>query len=466
MRKTLLIGAAITAAIGAGLWYAATQTSVGREAAFAVKNAWLASAYVASELCYGVLLQGRTEEDVRASELGPYMDDILSWFGARIDHENGEVRAGLLGLFPVQYGMRADGSCARDVDGAGPAPDFASPDPRRWPAGDGLHPDPRSLVPDYDGLIEAVEIEFEPFTSGNPRGTRSVLVIHRGQLVYERHAPGWNRFIPQNGQSNTKVLNALLAGIVARSGRVSLDEADLRPEWTDRRADITLRNLLHMESGLDWLENNAVGDPGVASLVAYSASDYAAAKRLRDAPGKRFYYSGGDSVLVPSILQDRAGLSDAEWARFPYEALLEPLGMRRVVIDRDTSGQFMTQGGMRAAAVDWARMGLFLARDGVWNGRRYLPEGCVAFMTTPTVNSQCNYGAQLWIRGGCTGGKPARTFELSGFMGQNVTIIPATETIIVRHGFGPWNMGDLLERVLPPLGVQAPTRMAMEMEDT
>lgn len=309
MRRGLIIGAALAAAAGAALWGAASS-SVVRGGAEVLRNARLASAYVASELCYGVLLQRRSEADVRAAELGPYMDDALSWFGARIDRENGEVRASLYGLFPVQYGMRADGSCARDVEGAGPVPDFAAPDPRPWPEGDGLHPNPRALVPDYDGLVEAVEAEFEPFPSGASRGARSVLVIHRGRLVYERHAPGWDRSIPQNGQSNTKVLNSLLAGMIIGADQIALDGTGLRPEWTDARADISLRHLLHMESGLDWRENNVTGDPGRASLLAPSASDYAAAKPLRHPPGARFYYSGGDSVIIPAVLQARAGLTD------------------------------------------------------------------------------------------------------------------------------------------------------------
>lgn len=307
--------------------------------------------------------------------------------------------------------------------------------------------------------------EFEPFPSGTPRGTRSVLVIHHGQLVHEHHAPGWDRLVPQNGQSNTKVLNAILSGMLVGEGRISLDETNLRQEWTDGRSAINLRHLLHMESGLDWQESNAVGDSGVAKLISSSSSDYAAAKPLRDKPGTHFYYSGGDSDLAMAILQDRSGLNDDDLARYPYEVLFEPLGMHRTVISRDTSGQFIGQGSMHAAAIDWARLGLLLARNGVASGERILPEGWVDFIATPTELSGCDYGAQLWIRGGCHGGEPSPVFELSGFMGQNVTIVPETETVIVRHGYGPWNMGDLLERVFPALGVNAPTRMAMEIQD-
>jgi len=48
---------------------------------------------------------------------------------------------------------------------------------------------------------------------------------------------------------------------------------------------------------------------------------------------------------------------------------------------------------------------------------------------------------------------------------QALTIVPASETIVVRTGFGPWVMSDLLGRVFDALGVDAPTRMAMEVDD-
>lgn len=55
-------------------------------------------------------------------------------------------------------------------------------------------------------------------------------------------------------------------------------------------------------------------------------------------------------------------MSDTTWARYPYRALFDPLGIRRAVIHRDPSGQFIVSTAMHAAAVDWARLGLFLAR--------------------------------------------------------------------------------------------------------
>jgi len=461
MRKSFIASIIVVLSMASVLFL--TRTGALQEVSYFFRNAELGSAYVASELCYGIFLQGRTEETIRARELGPFIDDRLSWYRARIDKDRGEVSTSLLGLFRQSWGQRTDGSCSANVHGEGSERQFdSSPDPRPWPEGDALHPLFRDLVLDHDALVEAVEAEFRPLASGRDRGTRSVLIIHNGHLVHERHADGWNRLLPQNGHSNTKVVNSILAGILSRQGRLSLDDSMLRPEWTDNREAIQLRHLLHMESGLDWQEVSGADDSGYAKLLSFSASAYAAAKDLRDDPGARYFYSGGDSELAMSVLQGRSGLDAGDWARYPYEVLFVPLGMHRTVLDRGESGEFIGQGSMYAAPVDWARLGLLLARGGVWNGERILPEGWVDFTATPTERSGCNYGAQLWIRGGCSAGRPSRVFKLSGFMGQGVSIVPETETVIVRLGFGPWNMGDLLERVFPALGVDAPTRMAME----
>ena len=458
---------AIVIALGAlVLWLVVAPPRFVSEMRFVFRHAQLGATLVAKDLCYGVLLQDREPEDVRSAELGPYLDPRLSWVKADVDASQREVRTSMLGLFSARVVERADGSCGRDIrQTSHPRPRIRlTPDPKPWPEGDGLAPNARQLVSDYEALEAAVAAEFRPTASGLDRGTRSVLVIHRGRLVYEQHADGWNRTVPQNGRSMSKAMATILAGMVAAQAKLDLEADHLREEWIDGRRAITLRNLLQMQSGLEWQEANGPGDSATAQFLVEDAADYTATKPLAKEPGAAFKYSGGNVDLAVAVVQARSGMNDETWAGYPYRALFEPLNMRRTVLDRTRSGQFIVSTSMHAAAVDWARLGLFLARNGVWNGRRLLPQGWVAFMRTPTAESKCNYGATVWIRGGCQDLQPSAVFELSGFMGQGVTIVPETETVIVRTGFGPWIMGDLLERVFPALGVEAPTRMAMEAD--
>jgi CubicO group peptidase (beta-lactamase class C family) len=92
---------------------------------------------------------------------------------------------------------------------------------------------------------------------------------------------------------------------------------------------------------------------------------------------------------------------------------------------------------MYATARDWARFGLFLARDGVWNGNRVLPEGFVAEMQAPNKTSNGRYSRmQTWLPGE-TAAKGAGTFILDGHDGQNVIIIPSSDLVVVRLGLTP-----------------------------
>lgn len=432
---------------------------------YVIRNAELGTALVAKDLCYGLFLQGRDEADVRGAELGPYLDPRLSWVRAQVDHDRQEVNTRLVGLFRSRAVQLADGSCvlgSEVQEGARRPPLTPNPDP--WPGGDAIHPEAEAFVPDLAALDAAVASEFEPTASGIDRGTRSVIIVHRGRLVYERHAPEWDRLVPQNGRSMSKVMAAILAGRLVQDGMLQLDDASLHPEWTDDRDRISLRHLLTMRSGLEWDEANGPGDSAEATLMVSRASGFAAEKPLLHTPGARFSYSAGDTELVMGIVGRRSTAYSSARHRHSPETLFRRLGLRSAVLDRDRSRNFLASTGMHASAVDWARLGLFLAQDGVWEDERLLPEGWVGFMRTPTPESKCNYGAMMWIRGGCTDGTPSPVFELSGFMGQGVTIVPETETIIVRTGFGPWIMGDLLERVFASLGVDAPTRMAMEID--
>ncbi len=434
-----------------------------REVGFLLQNARLGTAVVANDLCYGVFLQGRSEESVRSAELGPIIDPRLAWASARVDLERGTVGVSLLGLFSSQATQRGDGSCQLGLD----PPEqrlFRAPipDPAPWPDGDAMSPETVTSEVDMEALRQAVAEEFLPTAGGVDRGTRSVLVVHRGRLIHQQHADGWDGLVPQNGRSMSKVLGALLAGSLVAEEIIDLDQSDLRPEWQDQRKDISIRALLLMQSGLQWHESNGPGNTATAQFIAANAADFIASKPVEKTPGTRFHYSGGDSDLLMSILQEQAGLDDQAWWQYLQVALWEPMGMRQVVVARDRSGKLLSSSGMHASALDWARLGLFLARDGVSRNRRILPAGWVDFMRTATAESGCNYGAMVWIRGGCQSQQPSPVFELSGFMGQGVTVIPETETVIVRTGFGPWIMGDLLERIFPALGIHAPSRMAME----
>ena len=55
--------------------------------------------------------------------------------------------------------------------------------------------------------------------------------------------------------------------------------------------------------------------------------------------------------------------------------LQKPLGMSGMHPGFDGSGTFVGSSYLTSSALDLARIGLLYLRDGVWDGRRILPEG-------------------------------------------------------------------------------------------
>lgn len=427
----------------------------------------VAAGLVARSLCTAIFVQGRQEAEIRLYETGPDLDPRLNWMKARINRDTGEVSAGPLGLASMTAGHTPGLGCAVNRPGDGPGtPSAVAPDPRPWPQGDALAA-AAPAVPDAAALDAALADAFKPGLYGTPGVdpvTRSVVIIHNGQLLRSLHARGFTAMSPQYSASMAKTVSAALVGILVAQGKMAPTDAALLPEWTknpaDPRAAITVDHLLDMESGLDFNEDyGAGGDPAQMLYAENSASLFAAAKPKREAPGTRWYYSSGDTNILMRVARLKSGLPAAQWNRFPNDVLFTPMNLRTALFEQDAEGDFIGSTFVFMGAHDWARFGLMLADGGQSQGQQILPADWVARMSTPTALSAGRYSTQTWFRGGIPGER-ARTMELAGFGGQYVTIIPETRTVIVRLGFHPsqdaWDHGKFLSRVLPALGVSAP----------
>jgi CubicO group peptidase (beta-lactamase class C family) len=427
----------------------------------------VAAGLVARTMCTAVFVQGRAESDIRPYELGPVLDERLGYVDTRINTRTGEVSAGLARLPFMTAGHTPGLGCAVGRPGGGPGkPVKLAPDPRPWPAGDALAP--AAAIPDAAALDAALADAFKPHPGGDPAldpVTRSIVIIHNGQLIRSVHARGFTAMTPQYSASMAKTVSAALVGILVAQGRMAPTDAALLPQWTakagDPRATITVDHLLNMESGLGFNEDyGAGGDPARMLYAENSASLFAADKPQRKMPGAHFYYSSGDTNILMRVARLKSGLNQAQWNRFPNDALFTPMGLRTALFEQDAEGDFIGSTFVFMGAHDWARFGLMLADGGQYQGQQIVPADWVARMSTPTALSGGKYSTQTWFRGGVPGQK-GRTLELAGFGGQFVTIVPETRTVIVRLGFNPnrdaWDHGAFLAKVFPALGVTAPT---------
>ena len=258
-----------------------------------------------------------------------------------------------------------------------------------WPAGEGGD----TPNPAIAGLLAD--------TSLAGPGMRAIVVVKDGRLAGETYGTGFSVETPLLGWSMAKTVNAAIIGRLVGEGKIGLDDRELFPQWKDDdRANIRVRDLMGMESGLEF--NEDYGDVADVTRMLYLEPDMAAFtadKPLVARRGEVFNYASGSSVLLSRIWMDRIG--DASQALgYPKTALFAPLGMTSAVMEADAAGTFVGSSYVYATARDWARFGLFLLQDGVWNGNRLLPEGYVTMMQQPTLASKGRFTeGQAWQKG-------------------------------------------------------------------
>lgn len=288
-------------------------------------------------------------------------------------------------------------------------------------------------------LTRIIEPFFDTFNEEPFYKTKAILVLKRGQLVYERYANGINQNTPLISWSMAKSITNALVGRMVMQGKVNINEPIAIADWKkDERAKITLNNLLQMSSGLDWDERyDGISDATNMLYTAESLGKFASQSAIRNAPDAEWYYSSGTTNIISEYLRQQFD-NQEEYLQFPRQELFNKIGMRSAIMEPDAGGTFVGSSYVFATARDWARLGLLYANDGVWNGERLLPEGWVKYSTTPAPASGGEYGAHIWLNaGGVLPKLPRDMYYFSGFEEQRVFVFPSQDLVVVRLGTAP-----------------------------
>jgi CubicO group peptidase (beta-lactamase class C family) len=286
--------------------------------------------------------------------------------------------------------------------------------------------------------------------------TDGVLIIHRGRLVYERYARGWDVSRRHLGWSMTKSVTNALTGVAVAQGALTVDDAICKHVKVTHPATcaITVRNLLEFGSGLDWKEGYEGGPLQSSSVLAMLYGEgrrdmvgFITSHALRDAPGTSWEYSSGDSTLLAGVVG--AAMKPRLGEGWEWKLLMEPVGVRSAVLERDNRGVVVGSSWMHATPRDWAKLGFLYLNDGCWEGKRLLPEGWVAAsvaVSEPLKGKRVDWdpgdvqGRQFWLNRRVPGVQehkpwpnvPEDAYAMRGHWGQSVTIIPSLDMVVVR----------------------------------
>lgn len=240
--------------------------------------------------------------------------------------------------------------------------------------------------------------------------------------------------------------------------------------------NIKIKHFISMATGFKW-EESYESDPDNSSFLPmlygdgrFNMAEFALLAPMELAPGKRWNYSGGNSVILMSVLAklkvNGFGGNLQEYQQMPNRLLFDRIGMKSAFYERDKSGTFVGSSYAHMTPEDMARFGYLYLNGGYWNGERILPEGWVYKSQQPTqaivepgnttpielIRREGVFSdGSFWLNQGINGNwmdngskvtrfenefknSPKDMFFAAGHYGQLIIVLPTQDMVIVRTG--------------------------------
>jgi len=404
------------------------------------------TSYVAKVLCSEYFVAHRNSEEIIQNDFTD-IHPLLSKISTNIDDGEMTVTASLFGLAKAHAKYREGAGCALNLNRHSYTPAAFSPvTAKPWPQAFGGNQKVNPRV-DYDSLRNSVTSAFR----SDGLNHRAILVAVDGELVFEHYADGFDQNTKLQSWSAAKSVVATLIGIGVHNNYLSIHDPLPVPEWhgDNSRENLTWDDLLRMHSGLDFNENYADTNSDVNRMLfkSHSAASVAAQSEAKHKPATHWYYSSGSSNLLSRAIGDVSEAKGMAILPFARNFLLRPLGLADTILETDGAGDFIGSSYVYATGRNWLKMGQLYLQDGLWEGKRILPEDWNDIVSSPTVTSDNQYGAHFWLnkKGIKNADTPEQreqffprlseeTYFFAGRDGQYVVIVPDKNMVFVRLG--------------------------------
>ena len=288
--------------------------------------------------------------------------------------------------------------------------------------------------------------------------TDAIVVLHKGQIVYERYFGVMNPRQPHTAMSVTKSFVGTLGAMLVAEGK--LDENALVskyiPELKDTAyGDATVRQVLDMTVGVKYSENYADQNAEIWQHVraggvfprppGYNGptSFYGFLETLKKEGehGDAFAYKTVNTDVLAWLIRRASGKSVGEVLS---ERIWQKLGVEQdAYILVDSVGTEFAGGGFNPTLRDMARFGEMMRLGGRFNGQQIVPKSVVAdvrnggdkakfakagYVTMPGGS----YRDMWWVSNNADG-----AFSARGVHGQVIYIDPKAEMVIARFASLP-----------------------------
>ena len=290
-------------------------------------------------------------------------------------------------------------------------------------------------APESEGVSCAGIAAFLDALKQTDHEFHSMMLLRHGRVVAEGW---WDPYAPElthTMYSTSKSFSATAIGIAVGENRLRVDDKvisffpDLVPNPVPPHlAALTVKHLLTMTVG---------HDPDPSRVIPGGSEDWVKAfleTPIVKEPGSTFLYNSMGSYMLSAVVTKVTGEKVIDYLQ---PRLFEPLGISGVDWETDPRGINTGGWGLRLHTADMAKFGQLFLQDGVWNGRRLLPEGWVAEASAFHIQQEPGrpaaeraksdwlqgYGYQMWR---CR----HDAYRADGAFGQYIVIMPDQDAVL------------------------------------
>lgn len=289
-------------------------------------------------------------------------------------------------------------------------------------------------------------------TGNEFKNVNSLLIYKSNKLVLEEYFNGSNVDQIHTMQSVTKSITSLLVGAMADRGLMDdlhRPVIDFFPEYnlenmSDWKEEMTVANLLTMQTGINWSENPYAGSN--LQTLNESSMDwvkYVLDQPMRESPGTVWQYNSGGCIVFSGLIKNVTGKSADQFCK---EVLFNPLGITAHLWAHSRyNGIPHTGGGLSLRARDMLKIGVMVLDSGKWKGQSVFSPAWINASTQRHATTQgrgnypAYYGYYWWLL--------PRSMHLgddhgddiitaSGAQGQWIFVLPKDKMVVAVTGSG------------------------------
>jgi len=263
-------------------------------------------------------------------------------------------------------------------------------------------------------IVDDIESGFFP-------KRHSLLIYKDRKLVLEKYFKGqdynWGRDlgIVDHGQTVLHDMRSVSKSIVSACVGIAIDQGkiksvnqkvfdffnDYKAYSHEGKAELTIKHLLTMTSGLEWNEDIPYDNPENSEIQMDQSGDrigFILSRKLVATPGTTWNYNGGTTELLAAIIKRATGQNVYEFAK---EHLFEPLGITNSEwINATGTDDPAAASGLRLTSRDMLKFGHLYLNDGLLETKQIIPKNWVEASLKTHITfgrNKVGYGYQFWI---------------------------------------------------------------------